>query len=390
MNFSTGKLVGALSALMALAGCASIGAPLPPSLELPRAPSDLRAVRKGEKVTLTWSVPARTTDRQSVRYLGKTRICRSFDPVVGGATGADSKFTLCETSVGEAAPPEGFANAGKSSAKKLAGAFTDTLPSAIEQAKPTGFATYAVEVTNSAGRSAGMSNRVRVSLVPTIAAFGGFGARTDGQGVLITWQCPALASRRTEIKYLFRIYRRPESGSKESRIAEVDATDCVTGTSAASGEEAGEREKNPNSFLDQTFEWENTYFYRGTVVSVVVAAGKTVAVEGEDTAEVKVFAHDIFPPATPSGLQAVFSGPGQSAFIDLIWAPVTDADLAGYNIYRREGSGEAVRMNTELVKAPAFRDSAVVSGKTYSYSVSTVDVRGNESERSEAAGERVP
>jgi hypothetical protein len=397
MNFSTGKLVLALAALIGLGGCASIGAPLPPSLELPRAPSDLRVLRKGDKVTLTWSVPARTTDRQSVRYLGKTRICRTFGSASASPAGLETKAALCETPVGEAAPPADFTDAGKSSAKKLADAFTDTLPSAIEQANPAGFATYAVEVRNGAGRSAGISNRVRVSLVPTIPPFGGFAVRTEGQGVLITWQCPALANRRTDIKYLFRIYRRSESGSKETRIAEVDATDCVMGpggltalSSAASSGEASEGNMNPNSFLDQTFEWEKTYFYRGTVVSVVEAAGKAVAVEGDDTVELKVFAHDVFPPATPSGLQAVFSGPGQLPSIDLIWAPVTDADLDGYNVYRREDGGDEVRVNTELVKTPAFRDTAVVSGKTYSYSVSAVDARGNESARSEAAGERVP
>ena len=55
-------------------------------------------------------------------------------------------------------------------------------------------------------------------------------------------------------------------------------------------------------------------------------------IEGDDTPEVKVFANDVFPPAVPSGLQAVFSGPGQKPFIDLVWAPVSDADLAGYNV----------------------------------------------------------
>ena len=152
-----------------------------------------------------------------------------------------------------------------------------------------------------------------------------------------------------------------------------------------------EHEKNPNSFLDQSFEWEKTYFYRGAVVSVVVAAGKpAVEVEGDDTAEVKVFAHDVFPPAVPAGLQAVFSGPGQQPFIDLIWAPVTDADLEGYNVYRHEAGGAAVKLNSELVKTPAFRDMQVASGKTYFYSVSAVDERGNESARSEEASESVP
>jgi fibronectin type 3 domain-containing protein len=92
----------------------------------------------------------------------------------------------------------------------------------------------------------------------------------------------------------------------------------------------------------------------------------------------------------PSGLQAVFSGPGQQAFIDLIWAPVTDADLAGYNVYRHEPGSTPEKLNSDLVKAPAYRDMKVVKGRTYIYSVSAVDVRGNESARSEEASESVP
>jgi hypothetical protein len=43
-----------------------------------------------------------------------------------------------------------------------------------------------------------------------------------------------------------------------------------------------------------------------------------------------------------------------------------------------------------LVKTPAFRDMNVESGKTYVYSISAVDVRGNESARSPEASEAVP
>jgi fibronectin type 3 domain-containing protein len=92
-------------------------------------------------------------------------------------------------------------------------------------------------------------------------------------------------------------------------------------------------------------------------------------------------------------LQAAYSGEGQKPFIDLIWTPVTNADLAGYNIYRSEGNHAAeqvVKLNADLVKLPSYRDSAVASGKTYNYSVSAVDVRGNESQRSEPANESVP
>jgi fibronectin type 3 domain-containing protein len=109
---------------------------------------------------------------------------------------------------------------------------------------------------------------------------------------------------------------------------------------------------------------------------------------------VRVVAHDVFPPSVPAGLQAAYSGEGQKPFIDLVWAPVTNADLAGYNVYRSEANGAEVKMmvklNSELVKSPSYRDSAVASGKTYTYSVSAVDVRGNESQRSEETSESVP
>jgi len=101
-------------------------------------------------------------------------------------------------------------------------------------------------------------------------------------------------------------------------------------------------------------------------------------------------AHDIFPPATPAGLQAVSSGEGQKPFVDLIWIPVPNADVAGYNIYRSEASAVTMRVNSDLVKSTAYRDGAVRSGKTYTYWVSAVDARGNESTKSEPATESVP
>src|SRR6202035_3770549 len=103
MKISMQGLLVAMGALVWLSGCASIGPPEAPSLELPKPPTDLHATRKGDKVTLTWSVHSRTTDRQILRYLGKTKICRS----VGSA------LKQCETSVGEVSPPAGFEQARK-------------------------------------------------------------------------------------------------------------------------------------------------------------------------------------------------------------------------------------------------------------------------------------
>ena len=55
---------------------------------------------------------------------------------------------------------------------------------------------------------------------------------------------------------------------------------------------------------------------------------------------VEVFTRDIYPPAQPGGLQAVFSSVGQKPFIDLTWAPNMESDLAGYNVYRWVEGGQ--------------------------------------------------
>jgi fibronectin type 3 domain-containing protein len=144
--------------------------------------------------------------------------------------------------------------------------------------------------------------------------------------------------------------------------------------------------------VDHNFEWEKTYAYRLTIVTLLtIAADNTQAeVEGDDTPSVNVFAHDTFPPAVPGGLQAVASEPGDLPSVDLVWAPNTDTDLAGYNVYRTGDTAPWSKLNTDLVRAPAFRDQKVQAGKTYHYSVSAVDLRGNESEHSPDAIETVP
>jgi hypothetical protein len=359
-------LLLALGALLMLTACATIGPPQPPSLELPKPPSDLRATRKGDRVILTWTAPSVTTDRQIVRSLGPTRICR----------GSATQVTQCGVPVGEAAAQP----RPSTSKQKVTGTYTDSLPAELQSDNPSGFMTYAIEVLNAGGRSAGLSNQARVPLVRTLAPPLDFVARVTGQGVLLSWTSDlphadsAQASSVQAVHYVYRVYRRLE-GSQ---------TPILAGEIPAGGE--------PRlSLTDSSIEWERTYEYRAETVTVIAQENKPeVQVEGDDTPEIKVFADDIFPPAVPSGLQAVASGPGQTTFIDLVWAPVSDVDLDGYNVYRHEEGSAAVKVNAEVLKAPAYRDASVAAGKSYVYSVSAVDVRGNESARSEEAGESVP
>jgi hypothetical protein len=251
--------------------------------------------------------------------------------------------------------------------------FTDTLPAELQNENPTGYATYAVEVLNRAGRGAGLSNQARVLLAPTLPAPQDFHAQVTSRGVVLSWAKLTVPRQVPDnIHCVIRAYRREEGSPQQTSVGEVAIA-------------------NEPTLTDAEIQWQKTYEYHAETVTVVREAnGKESQVEGDDTPDVKVFANDVFPPAVPSGLQAVFSGPGQSPFIDLVWAPVTDADVAGYNVYRNEEGGDPLKLNSEPLKTPSYRDNDVSAGKRYFYSVTSIDFRGNESAKSEEASEAVP
>jgi hypothetical protein len=362
MSNPISKLGLGMLALALVAGCGSPGVPLPPSLELARPVSDLRAVRKGNTVYLTWSAPEVTTDRHNIRHPGPTEICRGL-----GTTMRDCDVVVAQI-------PFAKLPAATKAAPKSQLSYSDQLPAKLQAENSTSTVVYAVRLLNSYGRSAGLSNPAQVPAAATLPPPADFQVQVTAEGVWLTWKAVTPPNDGPGIRYLYRVYRREAGATGETVAGEVGLA----------------VEKEPR-LLDHAFVWEKTYNYRLRVVTVVAQEKKTEQqVEGEDTPSVTVVAHDVFPPTMPTGLQAVFSGPGQKPFIDLIWAPNTEADLAEYNVYRREQDSQPVKLNSEPVKTPSFRDTQVLAGHQYFYSVSAVDVRGNESQRSEEASEQVP
>jgi hypothetical protein len=345
----------ALGLVILLTGCASPGVPLPPSLELPKPATDLRALRRGDKVYLAWTQSVETTDRQTIRHPGSARICRGLH-----------LMTVCETPVSEVGTP--LANPNQTPPARSQA--VDTLPPNL-LTDDASMLTYAVELLNQQHGSAGLSNQVQVPLLRTLPPPSDFRATVTAEGVVLTWTA-AVSEQASGLRHVYRVYRR--QGPTETAVGELPYGASSFG-----------------HVLDAGMEWEKNYDYRLTVVSILASANQPeIQVEGEDSAAVQVFTHDVFPPAAPSGLQAVFSGAGQEPFVDLIWSPIPDADLAGYNVYRRDEGGEKVKLNAEPIKAAAFRDTNVKSGKTYYYVVTSLDVRGNESPASEETHEQVP
>jgi hypothetical protein len=352
---------------------------MPPSLELPHPPEDFSAARKADRVTLSWTPPDRTTDGANVRgkRLGPTLACRGVN---------EYPIAKCMQIIGQipsVAPPKPVR--GQKRVPLPRATYSETLPADLQQMYPTGFATYAVQVMNWRWRTAGLSNQVRVPLAPTLVPPEAVRAEVTADGIVVGFACPGPERTEPGLRHVCRVFRQEPDSNVRVVIQDIpwNSPDCqrVAGNNSSQCRAT-----------DRGFEWEETYRYWVTPVTEVLENSSKIAeVEGEDSAAVTVFAHDVFPPAVPGGLEAVASGVGQKPFIDLTWAPNSDLDLAGYNVYRREpGRAAWSKINTQLVTVPAFRDEKVEPGRTYIYTVSAVDLRDNESARSRPVEEPVP
>src|SRR5512141_1264056 len=120
MKVHPGRLLMPTAFCLLLVGCAQNGPPLPPSLELPRPPTDLRASRKGNRITLSWSEPTLTTDRQSVRYIGTTLVCLSLE----------YEMTECGSPAAVLPAPSPAAQKSDSARPAALQTYTSTLPAA--------------------------------------------------------------------------------------------------------------------------------------------------------------------------------------------------------------------------------------------------------------------
>ncbi|HKD78410.1 MAG TPA: fibronectin type III domain-containing protein [Candidatus Angelobacter sp.] len=344
-----------------LTGCGVPGAPQPPSTGIPKFVGDLKAVRKGETVALRWTTPTQTSDGELIRKPGKMLVQRAL------SSGRNAELNF--QTVSEQTLPPALKNERGDQATA-----NDSLTDLLRSNTNDQFAVYSVLAQSRSGKSAGLPNRVSVPLVPTLPTPQKIQAEVVPTGIRISWDqsWPPNKESSFSLQYVYRIMRRLEG-----------ATDAMMVKQVRAGNEA-------LIFVDDGIEWEKNYQYWIVPVTLWLAGERRGEVESDDSPTVTVFAHDIFPPAAPAGLQAVYSAVPGSSFIDLTWTPNGEPDLAGYNVYRHTGSEPPVKINTELVKTPRFADPGIQHGMKYFYSVTAVDLRGNESGKSEETSEIVP
>ena len=334
-------IAGLCLPLLMMAGCGMVAAPAPPSLKLPQPADDLTAQRTGNEVALHWTMPKRTTDK--VLLVGKQRaqVCRRADS-------------------GPCSMVGNFAFAPEASAS-----FVDHLPAALTSgaARPL---VYTVELFNSVGRSAGPSNEAVTAAGTAPPRVEDLRARAQSDGVVLSW----IPTGRNET---IRIHR----------VLDEKTTAPTQQTLEFSGTDEGR-------VLDRDAALDHTYAYTVQRVEKITMRGQTVELAGPASKPMRIDARDLFPPATPTGLQAVADPEARA--IDLSWQPDAEADLAGYRVYRREAgtSAQPQRVSGDVEAAPSFHDTSVQPGHSYEYSVSAVDKDGNESPRWAGVEESLP
>ncbi|HUH63763.1 MAG TPA: hypothetical protein VLZ50_12220 [Terracidiphilus sp.] len=347
---------------VALLGCGTPGAPQPPSLNLPDRVTDLAAARAGDLVTLTWTMPKKNTDKLLLKGNVAARVCRRES--TGG----------CEP-----------AGAGLEFAPGATATYTDRLPPALTTGGPQAL-TYFVELTNRRGRSAGLSNGAMTLAGEAPGPVADLRLEVRKQGVVVNWT-PDRTHAAIRLRRLLLTPRQPGAETQKGPLAPT--------TEAREQNLLIENAPERGRALDKTVRFGESYEYRAQHVIRVEMENHTLELEGELSAPVRVEVLDIFPPAVPTGLAAVATLPEPGAAeaqtsIDLSWQPDSEADLAGYIVYRREDGEEWQRISpVQPVAAPAFHDAHVETGRTYIYAVSAIDEKGHESAKSAEARETV-
>lgn len=308
----------ALCLTLLLAGCGYVGEPMPPALDIPLAVADLRALQRGDKILVDFTIPPRTTEGFEVEDL------RDVELRIG--PGGQPPFQVDRWSGGATRIDVDEKNSGP---------VTVGVP-------VSGYAGreifLAVRLQGSKRRWSGWSNIVAMQALPPVPSPVNVAAEASASGVHLTWSGAGS----------FRIFRKGPNDQEYARV----------GTSG-----------QPD-YTDATAEFGKAYEY---TVQAAVKAGAGEA-ESEPSKAVTITPQDTFPPAAPAGLTALAG----SGTVEIAWERNTDSDLAGYYVYRAEGEGAFARLG-DRIDAPSYSDRTVQAGKRYRYRVTSVDLKGNES-----------
>ena len=339
-----------LSVLLWVA-CGKQGPPLAPRIQIPEAVKDLAAAQVGHSVELRWTLPAFATDGERLTRPLEIEIFRIF---LRKGKIPPEQFEEGNPWVTLASGDIRAPAAGWEGAMNWVDSFE---PSELASA-PEGRYRYAVRTSiRSFGgrlRRSELSNPVSLRVFAVSGPVTQLGAESRENSVRLEWGWESGTEEAARTFRGFQVYRS-EGGEGDFRPY---------------------GEASEPHFEDPEFRFDREIRYK---VRVKFGDGE-YASESEDSSVVSITPTDVFPPRSPTGLDGLYS----SEAIELIWEPNSEVDLAGYHVYRREGSEPYRRLTLELLQTPIFRDTTIEVEHRYTYRVTAVDLKRNESSDSDA------
>jgi len=336
------------SAVGCLFGCGVQGTPHPPRLERPAKITNLAAVQIGQSLEVRFTLPKETTDGERLTKPLEVDILRAVVPQRSGISHLPAPEVWTHLIREEWLPYAQGDNVSYSvhlTEREFHGWQGQTLVVAVSTLT-RGLRHRAIESEP--------SNFVDVPIF-------------DVSEPVVNVKC-VVTEKAVEVQ--FPAPARTISGVPARDLAGYRIYRSSTGQ-AGSFEAVGDTVSSP--YRDGHFEFGQTYYYQ--VRALFGKPGHLAMSDGSQIMKVPV--RDIFPPAPPQGLQSIYS----AGAVELVWTANTEADLAGYNVYRLDNE-TARRVNKDLLRTPIFRDTTAAPGKTLTYYVTAVDLSGNESKAS--------
>jgi hypothetical protein len=352
------------------AGCAAPGDPIARHPVVPVAVTDLAAQQYGNAFALTFTLPARSMDREALAERPTIEIYRAALPP-GESPDKKTPWRLAYTVPSEQVDP--YLKSGRIE-------FRDPL-TAEDFARPAGSSVaYKVRTKEVKARASGDSNVVAARIYPAPEAPRDVRVEVTESALIVNWTEAALPPGASLHGY--RVYRTVIESGQPNPPQDLSKAKLKTPLEL-------EGPSPSTEFRDSHFEFGTPYLF--TVRSVAQFGADTV--ESADSAPFIVTPRDVFPPAAPTGIEIaiVLATPQAPAYVELSWAISPEGDLAGYSVYRSDAEdmpGE--RVSAEILPSPTFRDISVQPGRRYYYRVTALDRAGNESPKSSAVAADVP
>lgn len=371
---SSRSLLLFLFAIILAAGCGAPGEPTPPSPPIPNPVGDLKGVQVGDAVLLTFTLPTKSTLGLRLNQIPTLEVWRgSLRP-----DGTPDPRTFHIVNTIPAPILKDYVQNGIVS-------YPDPVQAEELRTRTGETALYRVRTRVSERKSSTDSNQISIDLYPVPQRIENLEPVVTEKNIQLTWSAPTSTSAGAQLPPIqeYHVYRG-ELDPASLAAAQKDLHAAVWKFPLLQIATTKTTE-----YQDPTFEFDTTYAY---VVRSVISEGGSL-LESGDSVPAILTPKDTFPPAAPQDVvAAVLPGANSgSNVVDLSWSINLETDLAGYRVYRSESDNARGQLLTsDLVLTPSYRDTTVVSGHRYWYTVSALDRAGNESAPSSVALAEIP